>query len=414
VYVAQKRRKSKAVRQLDPGRSVKPFEPSHHVKAAPIAKFFSDAGFSTVTRGDRIIINGVEEDVSRLRSESVRDSFVLAHFPDRLRDSIRSRASLQPDDEIIQVLDGFEVFRGDLLFAVHATRARVPGEGDVHGNYLIDGDHWDKLTKAVERRAERIGTDVDDDLARALDRLLPGLQPLVLATPPPGLTEALLALALAASKEIRLHRQLALDRPAHLHVGDTRVRFDPVRAITGRFFTPFAVSRGSTDADGVLVLDNDSDPLPVVIDARADAEALYIWPLVLSGFAALACPPPPRDAKRQQTPATRPAGQRSHYERALPRTPRATALFTSSLTPLFGDTHAAHLVAGHRRRLHDGRQASDEAIDRALSYGIRLGPDETWVRPHARGVSADTEINFAWNAAESLLALLDRLRPSDS
>jgi hypothetical protein len=56
-------------------------------------------------------------------------------------------------------------------------------------------------------------------------------------------------------------------------------------------------------------------------------------------------------------------------------------------------------VMGHRRRLSAGRQPSVEARRHAQSICISLRPGETWVRPHARGHPADTELVFSWRNA---------------
>ena len=46
-----------------------------------------------------------------------------------------------------------------------------------------------------------------------------------------------------------------------------------------------------------------------------------------------------------------------------------------------------------------------EANNWARQVGIILGPDETWVRPHTRGVPEGIEIRFLWHAPPELKLL---------
>jgi hypothetical protein len=118
------------------------------------------------------------------------------------------------------------------------------------------------------------------------------------------------------------------------------------------------------------------------------------------------------DAARQVAPVRRhevstkprtrgtPAASRTRVAPGeLPRRPPRgrRPSWPAHLTPL-GDTAAnlaAH-VAGHRRQLSPGWTPSTEARERARQLGIRLAPDETWVRPHVRGAPAGSELRFEW------------------
>ena len=53
-------------------------------------------------------------------------------------------------------------------------------------------------------------------------------------------------------------------------------------------------------------------------------------------------------------------------------------------------------VVGHRRTLSGGRSASTEQREIARGLGIRLGPSQTWVRAHSRGLPSDTVLRFHW------------------
>jgi hypothetical protein len=384
-----------------------------HIVAGPAVRFFNEAGFSAFARQRRVTINGIETDVDRFsgRSHAI-DSFVAAHFSSDLEESIRTHAALDPDDELIRTIDGFEIFRGDtLLCSIHATRAEIPDEGEVAGNFLTAGGHWQRTAQAIERRVAFTETGLDPRLASLLERVLPGKQPHLITDAPDDVDESVVRQAVAASEEIRLRRQLALDRPAVLRVERVRLRFKPVRPAAGTFYCPFEIWLGSEEVAGALILENETDPLPVVIDEEAGDRDGTAWALSLIGFATLACPQPAREATRARAITNQP---HRHAERRRQRgtpanyriVPRTAPLFSSALVPLSGDAHAAHLVAGHRRRLYDGRQPSDEAISRALEYGIRLGPDETWVRPHARGGADQAEVEFIWHLAEELRPLV--------
>ena len=61
--------------------------------------------------------------------------------------------------------------------------------------------------------------------------------------------------------------------------------------------------------------------------------------------------------------------------------------------------HSASVVVGHRRLLARGT-ASAEAVQRALSVGISLGPGETWITS-IRGAADIAELRFRWKADKS-------------
>ena len=64
--------------------------------------------------------------------------------------------------------------------------------------------------------------------------------------------------------------------------------------------------------------------------------------------------------------------------------------------------YSGSIVVAHVRRLPDGQTARDEAHDLARQVGIVLGPHETWVEAHIRGVPADIEMRFQWRAPTEL------------
>ena len=334
----------------------------------------------------------------------------MTNLQPKLRESIRARRpTREVDDEEIPTLDGFEVFRGEeLLCEIHATYGKVPGKDRIEGNFLADGAHWRQLGQAIEGRRRQLRSGLDALLALIGERILPGLDLIVIRVPPSTLTPELIARTLEASGDVRLHRQLALDRPAAIRVFPARIRLLPVVPIAGVFACRFAASVDGVEVDGAIVIDGDLDPLPVVIDARCAETTEWVWPLALLGFAALTCPVRVMRREGGQSVASHPRTPPQGRFATERRLPSAKSLFSESLSLMGDHPHASHFVAGHRRRLDVGRQASDAAIDLALAYGIKLHSHETWVRPHARGIGATEELEFDWAAPSELGAVLNR------
>jgi hypothetical protein len=46
--------------------------------------------------------------------------------------------------------------------------------------------------------------------------------------------------------------------------------------------------------------------------------------------------------------------------------------------------------------------SSDEAKAAACAVGMELQQGETWVRPHARGLPDDAELQFSWRIPKKL------------
>jgi predicted nucleic acid-binding Zn-ribbon protein len=100
----------------------------------------------------------------------------------------------------------------------------------------------------------------------------------------------------------------------------------------------------------------------------------------------LAADTPVAGIRFRLSPGLKAASEPSHKPRRLdvPQTyPRARS--PDSGTYSSGNSASPHSVRGHVRRLPPSRRASAEQLTIAISYGIALAPDETFVRPHFRG-----------------------------
>ena len=272
----------------------------------------------------------------------------------------------------------------------------MDGEPEVSGNFLVEGPHWHYLERAIAHRAERMRLPFDGLLSDAALSLLPAAEVVLIETPD-GCHAEMEEAVLEASSRLRLERQIAFDRPAVLRTRALRIRFSPVEGRSGHFFVPFAVRDGEQESHGLISLTGDRDPLPVLFEHASDEFILSAWAAALLGYAALTAPVMVRGQRRVRPlhPSGRaPARGGSRWVRARSA---PSSVFSPELTYSGGHHRgAAHFVVGHRRQLFDGREPSDEAVARAADYGIRLHPDETWVRPHARGLSDGQEVEFRW------------------
>jgi hypothetical protein len=223
---------------------------------------------------------------------------------------------------------------------------------------------------------------------------------------PDDLASELIDACLDASRRIRLERQVAYERPVTLEFDDRELTLLPITGTATHLLLPFRLSTGVQTLNGQLVL-ADCDPLSLLIDAdTADTDAITAWTCALVGFADATCiefnpaaPAARNEPTRSRWPPPPAPPQRRPSMQALPR----KQPWPSHLAPIGRWVrYSGSFVAGHRRRLHDGQTASDEARDRARQVGIVLHPDETWVRSHARGVPDGIEMRFLWHAPAEL------------
>jgi hypothetical protein len=195
------------------------------------------------------------------------------------------------------------------------------------------------------------------------------------------------------------------ERPVFLQSEVGELALMPIEGTGSRLLLPFRLRKGTATIAGELVL-ADHDPLPLLISgAVPHYDAIRAWSCALLGFADAGCvemEPAEAPVRRQPSHRLRPGGVGHAHgvpARSLPR----KQTWPSHLMPIGGWIRCSgSFVAGHRRRLNDGRRASAEARERANHVGITLQPNETWVRSHARGVPAGVEMRFRWRAPSQL------------
>jgi hypothetical protein len=348
--------------------------------------------------------------VNKIVLEYLRSKFVRAVedntcFGEGLRVVLRAREK------------GFVVMRDDVRLAtIHASRAEIPHREAIHANFLVPGPHWRLLAEIVNQTESQLTAEWEreKDARTAAEAAAAAAQAERRRAAnrrridhlPDDLAPELIDACLDASRRIRLERQVAYERPVTLEFDARELTLLPITGTATHPLLPFRLSTGAQTLNGQLVL-ADCDPLPLLIDADiADTEALTAWTCALVGFADATC-----IEFNSAAPASRsePTRSRWHPTPVLPhRRPSLQALprkhpWPSHLAPI-GDwvRYSGSFVPGHRRRLHNGQTASDEARDRARQAGIVLHPDETWVRPHARGVPDGIEMRFLWHAPAEL------------
>ena len=316
-----------------------------------------------------------------------------AHFGEGLRVLLRQREH------------GFVIMRGDVRLAIiHATRAQIPHREVIYANFLLAGLHWQQVADTLhdaepelvaEWRQEQEGEVVaavpeaerrQTAARRCIDQL------------PDDLAPEFIEACLGASRRIRLDRQVAYDRPVILECTVGELTLMPITETGTRLLMPFRLNSGLGHLAGELIL-GDRDPLPVLIgEDVANEDAITAWTCALLGFADATCIEFESGVRRESANQSRRAPLVSHSHPVTPTLLRRQP-WPGHLEPIGRWVcYSGSFVAGHRRRLNDGRKASDEAVDWARQVGIILDPYETWVRPYARGVPEDIEMRFRWHA----------------
>ena len=329
---------------------------------------------------DRLVADRFLEDLERAVTAGLAlDGFKLTTF--RARDGVRLR-----DGQTSVAL-------------VKATRATLGGDAaPIQGNFLAsEGAHWDALRRGLWR------TSVSQVLTH-----LPGLASDVDRTR-----------ALNASAQIRTERSREFGHTVILRRGKTSVRFDPIPE-HGTVQVPFEFRAGDAYLIGALRLRAPQDPLALAVFDRSANESVIVhaWLFALLGYAELTCVPVEAAAAKLPTEergdrASRPSGgdRPSVGSRPVskPQSHRGgghrpdSALLPGSLVPTAHTRrYLTSYVAGHKRHLGVGRHPSTDARKRAKHLGIALGPNETWVRPHARGVPDDAALVFEWKTAPAV------------
>jgi hypothetical protein len=388
-------------------------------KYAPaVVAFFRTAGVPVASEGPWIKISGrralrpPQTRASNVNWDSVIDRIALGHCPDRLIDALRRNGALLCDDTkayFVRERGAFQLRRGERdLALVRPTEARVEGQARMKGNFLIDGDHWAKLARAIERY-ERTSVEVRKP-ARPIEPPEPAPPSLiVVARAPEGLNEELVQACHQASASIRLERSVAYDHPVVLETADGTLKFMPISGPDHALRVNFVFHLNVGEARGRVDLFGTDDPLPVRLEPDTSEDVVPLaWAAALLGFAAVSCftvvsrPPQSRSngAKRLLPAFTRVSRRASvRHASSVPR----RRFWPNHLEPTGAWVrHGPSFVPGHRRRLNDGRRASAEAKARACRVGITLAANETWVQPHTRGLPADADLTFRWSAPATL------------
>ena len=348
--------------------------------------------------------------VNEIALKYIRDKFISA-VENNTRFGADLGASLLPRE------NGVAIMRGDERLAViYPAHASIAGRRLIYANFLTAGPHWGQVANALRQQAHggpAGARDAEVKLAvgrkhkRKAKAAREGARRRRIDQLPDDLAPELINACLNASRRIRLERQLDYgDAPVVLQSDAGVLTLLPITGTESRLLVPFRLSKGTETLHGELIL-GDRDPLPILIgQGVADKDAIMAWTCALLGFAAATCieldpagqaarrkPAGPRRRQRFPAPRSRPSAP------ALPRRRR----WPSYLEPV-GPTirYIDSLVAGHRRRLPDGWEASDEARDRARRIGIVLNSHETWVQPHARGLPRGIEMRFLWHAPTEL------------
>ncbi|HUY50599.1 MAG TPA: hypothetical protein VMV92_33645 [Streptosporangiaceae bacterium] len=390
--------------------------------------FFSAAGVRVEAgRRGSLWINGRQTPpLARIRPSpgtpgwnSVIDAMALKYAGDKFIKAIEDnahfgeglRAFLRPHEK------AFAIMRGDVRLAtIHATRAYIPHREVIHANFLKPGTQWQQIADALHsaeaelmaewkhKQEETVAAEAVAAAAEAQRKRAAARQRIDLL--PDDLTPELIEACLDASRRIRLERQVAYERPVILEYDLGELTLLPIAGTATRLLMPFRLSMGSETLNGELVL-ADRDPLPLLIgEDVADQDVITAWTCALLGFADATCielEPASSVRKHEQArPRWRPSSSAQRYRPSTRSLPRKQP-WPAHLEPVGHWVHySGSFVAGHRRRLNDGQTASEEARDRARQVGIILKENETWVRPHARGIPHSIEMRFLWHAPTEL------------
>jgi hypothetical protein len=390
-----------------------------------LLEFFREAGIDAEFRNGRSLwINGSQaEPLAHLPSPDTAEwinllnELALKYVRDKFIRAVEENACFGEDfrPSLLPHERGFAIMRGDVRAAViHPAHAFIPHRPFIYANFLTLGPQWQQVanilhdTEVVERKPEQeteatqaaaAATEVERRRTakqRRIDRL------------PNTLAPELIEACLDASRRIRLERQVAYERPVILVCNVGELTLLPIAGTASRLRMPFHLSKDTGTLKGELVL-GDHDPLPLLIsEDAAYKDATTAWTCALLGFADATCIELEPTA-RHEPPRHRAFSVSRHRPSTstLPRKQR----WPRHLEPVgHWVRYSGSFVAGHRRRLNDGQEASDEARDRARQVGIILHPHETWVRPHARGVPEGIEMRFLWHAPTELS--FSRARPT--
>lgn len=332
------------------------------------------------------------------------DRFAWEHAYEVLARAVAGNARYGRDLEAVPLPreHGFAIMRGrEEIAVIHPTRASVPGRPPVYGNFLAPGPHWEAVARFLD------GDDDATDLAEP-----PEIPAGPLATSsrasqwrridklPGNLDPARVDACIAASRRIRLERQLDYPCPVVLKSAGITLTLEPVSGGDANRHVPFRLRDGTRSVDGKFLLRRyGPDPLPLLIRADVtDDDAINAWIYALAGFADATCfelpaPPSVRNVSRRRSPIPVPQPRSAPEPRRLPRRSR----WPRHLKPEgYWAREGNWLVAAHRRHLPEGWTAGADAVERARQAAIVLSPEETWVKAHFCGRAHLAEVCFRW------------------
>lgn len=347
----------------------------------------------------------------RLSWDGLTDRLVMAHAPEAMTHAVSqyfdsSGLDLQATPSKVGVMLHREKVARAVVYPTHALLLG----GSIRGDFTADGLHWSMLrTALLERRLPQPDGGVGDS---QVEVGAPAEVRRVVVAFPSHVEERFRARVLAASMKIRTERSLDYgSHPVVLEASNHVVRYEPIMRRGGAVELPFSFTqKGQSAIRGALRLQSPGDPLALVCSSDLGSDMLaLVWGSALIGFAELTCV---AEAERPDDPATprrerrRPRGGSSGRDRDLGSGGGVGLNHSSPMlhpTARTADVLASY-VAGHRRRLSDAAQPSEKARAAAADIGIALGPHETWVRPHVRGVPTDAELHFRWVSPMPLAA----------
>lgn len=406
-----------------------------------LLEFFQDARITVELLPDeRLQLNGITIPLQRGVTlpasgvtdwDSVIDDLAVKYAAGIFTETLREQPYLPAGVHVVLNPEekGFEVSRAGVKLAViRATHATVGRREIIKANFLRRGPHWHRLADAIsslewelsaDRRREQAALRREQESMRAVEKRRNREATAAASTRPEAsrgqhftvrrvnelptsIDPALADACLNASRRIRLERQVAYERPVSLQYAAGSLMLRPIVSNGSRLQVPFRLDRGRASIGGDLIL-ADHDPLPLLIGANVtDEDVITAWACALIGFADVTCIEIELSTSR---PSERRQGSQAAAHRSQRQIPTASRRWSwpTHLEPI-GEwaRYSGSFVAGHRRHLPEGWAASDEARERARRVGIVLRVDETWVKPHARGIPEGTEMRFRWRVPEVL------------
>jgi hypothetical protein len=388
------------------------------LRAAGVPVEITESG-SVIANGRRV--SSLKELEGAEVADDVIDKIVVSCCEHELVAAVREHLEISEISiDISRVLSACLLHRGQLSARVSATKARVGAEV-VRGNFLVGGEHWARFNAVLSTallapsQVEPSGPGLGVESEEVAEIDLSGLALMTVADPPSELDTSLIEEGLEASRRIRLERRHAYAHHVVLTFSGREIAFAPVRRDGYTIIAPFRFMHPGGSTLGAIRLSGMRDPLPIQIESGArEGQISEVWTASLLGFSAITCFDPESDDEGQsQSPPAAPKGSvtpgefssREMRHREAPRALRSK--WPSHLEPR-GPAWSSFssLVAGHVRRLKEGRSPSSEAEMRAREVGINLGPHETWVRPHSRGAPEGGSIHFRWRCPAALTRFL--------